>query len=74
MSADSSPFVLGLRQLAKQHRLAINVGIHEPADDGARVRNMSVWIDEAGEIAHRYQKVHVFDVDIQGGPRMMESK
>ncbi|KAI5803397.1 nitrilase [Peziza echinospora] len=72
--ASKSLFVRGLQQLAKDNALPINVGIHEPAPDGERVRNVSVWIDEKGEITKRYQKVHVFDVDIEGGPRLMESK
>jgi predicted amidohydrolase len=54
--------------------LAINVGVHEPAEGGKRLKNSLLWIDENGDITQRYQKVHLFDVDIVGGPRLKESE
>jgi len=57
---DSSPFVLGLRKAAKESSLAINVGIHVPAANG-KLSNRSCWIDEKGEIASYYDKLHLFD-------------
>ncbi|KAL8722417.1 MAG: hypothetical protein Q9225_001096 [Loekoesia sp. 1 TL-2023] len=69
----TSPFVQGLQSSAREHRLPINVGIHEPAQDGKKVKNTLVWIDESGEIKQRYQKLHLFDVDIPGGPVLKES-
>ncbi|KAL9587290.1 MAG: hypothetical protein Q9212_000337 [Teloschistes hypoglaucus] len=69
----TSPFVLGLQSSAREHRLSINVGIHEPTQDGKKVKNTLVWIDEDGEIRHRYQKLHLFDVDRPGGPVLKES-
>ncbi|CAZ86400.1 unnamed protein product [Tuber melanosporum] len=73
---DTSPFVLGLREEARKCALRVSVGIHEPTGDGLkeRVRNTSIWINERGEITQRYQKVHIFDVDIEGGPRILESR
>ncbi|KAL9600124.1 MAG: hypothetical protein Q9219_003380 [cf. Caloplaca sp. 3 TL-2023] len=72
-SISDSPFVRGLQSSAREHRLPINVGIHEPAEDGRRVKNSLVWIDEQGEIKQRYQKLHLFDVDIPSGPVLKES-
>ena len=66
-------FVKGLRHEASQAKLPINVGIHEPATGGKRVKNTLIWIDERGEITHRYQKLHLFDVEIDGGPVLRES-
>ncbi|KAL9126178.1 MAG: hypothetical protein Q9217_004740, partial [Psora testacea] len=68
-----SPFVRGLQHEASKHGLAINVGIHEPAEGGKRVKNTLIWIDEEGEIVHHYQKLHLFDVDIPDGPVLKES-
>ena len=75
--AATSPFVLGLRDLARQHRLPINVGIHEPSEttSSKKIRNTLIWIDAKGEITQRYQKLHLFDMDLSkdGGPKMKES-
>ena len=37
------------------------------------MKNTSIWIDEKGEITQRYQKLHLFDVEIEGGPVLRES-
>lgn len=65
----TSPFVLGLQAAARRARLAIHVGVHEPGvlSSPGKVRNTALWIDEFGEVAQRYQKVHLFDVDIKAG-------
>lgn len=68
-----SEFVTGLQAEAQKWKMPINVGIHEPAD-GEKVKNTLIWVDEAGEITQRYQKLHMFDVDIKGGPSLQESK
>ncbi len=73
-SVKDSIFVLGLQREARQSKLPINVGIHEPAPGGEKVKNTLIWIDEEGEITHRYQKLHLFDVDIEGGPVLKESR
>lgn len=65
--------MLGLQSSAREHRLPINVGIHEPTQDGKKVKNTLVWIDEDGNVKHRYQKLHLFDVDIPDGPVLKES-
>ncbi|KNG45272.1 carbon-nitrogen hydrolase [Stemphylium lycopersici] len=74
--ATESEFVLGLQRSAKQYSLAISVGIHEPATNASanKVKNSLIWIDAAGQITHRYQKLHLFDMHVQGGgPQMKES-
>lgn len=72
-SVEDSIFVRGLQEDARQHGIAVNVGIHEPTAGGDKVKNTSIWIDERGRITQRYQKVHLFDVDIKGGPVLKES-
>lgn len=67
-----SGFVLGLQQEALKYSLPINVGVHEPAANG-KVKNTLLWINEKGHIAQRYQKLHLFDVDIKNGPQLKES-
>ena len=68
-----SEFVLGLQREARLAKLHINVGIHEPAMGGKRVKNTLIWIDDNGDITHRYQKIHLFDVEIKNGPVLKES-
>jgi predicted amidohydrolase len=72
-SVETSVFVLGLQKSAQKYSLPINVGIHEPAQ-GTKVKNTLIWINEAGQITQRYQKLHLFDVDIENGPKLQESK
>ena len=73
-SVQDSKFVRGLQDEARSAKLPINVGIHEPTEGGKRVKNTLIWIDEAGDIVQRYQKLHLFDVEIEGGPVLKESK
>ncbi|TVY30219.1 putative hydrolase [Lachnellula hyalina] len=73
-SVSTSPYVLGLQALSKKHRLAINAGIHEPGDGKeGKIKNTSIWIDEEGVIVERYQKLHLFDMDLKRGPKARES-
>jgi deaminated glutathione amidase len=67
--------VLGLQSAARAHQLPISVGIHEPTmPPSSRVSNTLIWIDAHGTIAHRYRKLHLFDVDLRpGGPVLKES-
>ena len=73
--ASKSPFILGLQEDARAHSLPISVGVHEPSDDSEskKIKNTLLWIDENGKIAQRYQKLHLFDLEIPGGPVMRES-
>lgn len=69
---DDSIFVQGIQTASKAANIAVNVGIHEPAESGKKLKNTSIWIED-GEITQRYQKLHLFDVDIKGGPLLKES-
>lgn len=73
-SVTDSEFVRGLQDEARTADMSINVGVHEPAQDGTKVKNTLLWIDGKGDIVQRYQKLHLFDVDIKDGPVLKESK
>ncbi|KAJ9161042.1 Carbon-nitrogen hydrolase [Coniochaeta hoffmannii] len=72
-SVDDSEFVQGICEEARRSSLPIHVGVHEPGDNLNKVKNTVLWIDERGSITQRYQKLHLFDVDIKGGPVLKES-
>lgn len=61
----TSAFVLGLRAAARQHSVAVHVGIHHAVDGpGARrVVNRALYMDAGGVVqdAATYDKLHVFD-------------
>lgn len=77
---DKSPFVIKLQEtLKKLHGegkfIDVVVGLHEPAIDDKlqRTQNTLVYLSSTGELLYRYQKLHLFDVDIPNGPIMKES-
>ncbi|KAI5961862.1 NIT2 [Candida pseudojiufengensis] len=54
----------------------ISIGIHLPSTTTTKtekVRNLNLLIDPNGEIISKYQKLHLFDVDIPQGPILKES-
>jgi predicted amidohydrolase len=59
-----------LRTLATTHKIwVIGGGMPEIVPgDPKRTYNTAVVIDPAGAIVARYRKIHLFDVDIPGGP------
>ncbi|KAG0161985.1 Nitrilase [Apophysomyces sp. BC1034] len=70
---DGSPFLQELQKAAKDNEIWVSVGVHEKSDILNRIYNTHVVIDACGEIVSTYRKLHLFDVDIRGGPRLMES-
>ncbi|WFD33420.1 beta-ureidopropionase [Malassezia cuniculi] len=73
-SPECAQFVTGMRAAARKHSVWISVGIHEPSDDPERAFNTHLLIDAAGDIRSSYRKLHLFDVDLQGGPTILESR
>lgn len=74
----TSPFITTLQStLCKLHDegtpLDVLVGIHEPSTTSNKVKNTSIYLDSKGKLVYRYQKLHLFDVDIPSGPIFRES-
>lgn len=63
-----------LSGLAKEHGIWIHCGsIHEVRDGEPRPYNTSFVINPNGEMAAKYRKVHLFDVNVVNGPSTKES-
>lgn len=63
-----------LRRMARTQGCWLAIGsLGVRAADG-RIWNRSYLIDPAGEIRARYDKIHLFDVDLAGGERYRESE
>ncbi|CCG22968.1 hypothetical protein CORT_0D01200 [Candida orthopsilosis Co 90-125] len=51
----------------------VSIGIHLPNAASTKVENVHLLIDPKGTIVSRYQKLHLFDVDVPNGPILKES-
>ena len=75
------PFLAGMRELAREAGVWLLLGslVIDPAGErGAgpgeeRLANRSFLIDPAGAIVARYDKIHMFDIDLPGGESYRES-
>ncbi len=70
------PAVAGLRALAAELGVWILIGsaiVRWGAGDDPRAANRSLLIDDRGRITARYDKLHVFDVDLENGESYRES-
>jgi predicted amidohydrolase len=63
-----------LRELARKLGIYVHVGSLAIKTSPDRAANRSLLIDPKGEIAARYDKVHMFDVDLEGGESYRESR
>ena len=70
--ADSS--LAAFRDLARQHRLWLHIGSLALKISPDRAANRGFLIDPQGEIAARYDKIHMFDVDLPNGESYRESR
>jgi len=63
-----------LRELSRRLGLWLHVGSLAVKASPDRAANRSFLIDPSGEIAARYDKIHMFDVDLAGGESYRESR
>lgn len=74
---DCDPAVAALRSVGKACGVAIAIGSLAIRDgtgpDGGRLANRSILVGPDGAILARYDKIHLFDVDLPDGSRYRES-
>lgn len=68
----SDPTLAGLREVARELGIMIQIG-SLAIRNGEKVANRAFLIDPDGGIAARYDKVHLFDVDLPNGESWRES-
>ncbi len=61
------------RDAARRHRIWLHIGSLAVTVDGGKVANRSFIVDREGEIRARYDKLHLFDVDLPSGESWRES-
>ncbi len=71
---DSDTTLSTFRELARSLSVAIHIGSLAIKVSPDKAANRSFLIDPRGEIAARYDKIHMFDVDLANGESYRESR
>lgn len=74
VAAPDDPFIAACRDLAARHGIWVHIGSTPVLAGDGRFLNHSAVIDDTGTIRAEYDKVHLFDVAIDGQPPIGESK
>jgi predicted amidohydrolase len=72
VTEDEDATLAALRELARRRTVTVHIG-SIAVRSGEKIANRAYVIDPAGEIAARYDKVHLFDVDLPNGESWRES-
>ncbi|MCT8002415.1 carbon-nitrogen hydrolase family protein [Sphingomonas sanguinis] len=73
MSEDRDPVLARVRSAAAAHGLWVHLGSLAVRREDGRLANRSYVIDDRGDIRARYDKMHLFDVDLPSGESWRES-
>ncbi len=69
----ASPVLAGTREAAREHKVAVALGSIAIERPDGKWANRSFLINADGEITARYDKIHMFDVDLETGESWRES-
>jgi predicted amidohydrolase len=72
-SEDEDPVLAACRDAARKKSMWIHLGSLAVLTDQGQLANRAFVIDAAGEIRARYDKIHMFDVDLPTGESWRES-
>jgi predicted amidohydrolase len=70
---ENDPVLAAGREAAKEHHVWLSIGSLAVLGDEGKVANRSYVIDREGVIRARYDKIHLFDVDLPTGESWRES-
>jgi deaminated glutathione amidase len=71
---DADASLATLRELARQLGIYVHIGSLAIKLSNDRAANRSFLVNPKGDIAARYDKIHMFDVDLAGGESYRESR
>jgi len=74
VGAGDDPFIAACRELAAKHGLWLHTGSTPVLGPDGRFLNHSTLIDAGGAIVAEYDKIHLFDVTLEGQEPIGESK
>ena len=69
----ADPSLAAFRDMARKHSLHVHVGSLAVKHSDDRASNRAFLLDPQGEIVARYDKIHMFDVDLGNGETYRES-
>jgi predicted amidohydrolase len=73
VAEEHDPTLATLREVARQLSIYIHIGSLAIKASSDKAVNRSFLIDRKGDVAARYDKIHMFDVDLGGGESYRES-
>jgi deaminated glutathione amidase len=73
VAEEQDPTLATLREVARKSQTFIHIGSLAIKASPDKAANRGFLIDRKGEIAARYDKIHMFDVDLAGGESYRES-
>ncbi|MBV6487220.1 MAG: carbon-nitrogen hydrolase family protein [Pseudorhodoplanes sp.] len=71
---ENDPSLAAFRDLARERSIFLHIGSLAVKASPDRAANRSFLIDPHGEIVARYDKIHMFDVDLANGESYRESR
>jgi predicted amidohydrolase len=70
----AGPTLSAYRELARREEVWLSLGgFHERVAGSSKIANTHVIVDAQGAIVETYRKLHLFDVDVDGGYRESDS-
>jgi len=73
-SEEDDPVLAAVREAAREARIWVHLGsLALKGGEGGRLVNRGFVIDAAGSVRARYEKIHLFDVDLATGESWRES-
>ena len=73
MADEHDPTLATLREVARKLSIFVHIGSLAVKASPEKAANRSFLIDRKGDVVARYDKIHMFDVDLAGGESYRES-